>query len=136
MECCMCLSVLSLSWQDKKKQKEKPSKDLVSPPLPNHDEGWGGVDISTTLITPSSPKGLALRVYGEWSKDCKTCPKVYQNETIQFQLRVLLLRLLLLLLLLLLVLLLLLLLLLQLLLLATTFLAGMAGGGACSSRRE
>ena len=41
--------------------------------FPNSYQGWGGVDLSSTLITPSSPKGLALKVYGDWTTDCKYC---------------------------------------------------------------
>ena len=52
--------------------------------LPNNDAGWGGVDLSTTIVTPSSPQGLALKVYGRWSKGCEACPVVYDGESWQY----------------------------------------------------
>ena len=57
--------------------------------VPNPSQGFGGVNLASTLVTPLSPPGLQLKVYGKWTHDCSACPFVSKRLTGQtYRLRV------------------------------------------------
>ena len=71
--------------------RDHVSNDAVGrqPDLPNDMMGWGGVNIASTLITPSSPRGLQLKVFGKYDSGCEfMCPRVSQDQVKVYKIKV------------------------------------------------